>query len=213
MRNILHAAARHLDQVQRAAIGPGGSREDSRVDGKADTLAEHPQSPSDFRWRGSIVFDHVNFEYRPGEPILKDLSFTVAAGQKIAIVGADRLGQDHHHQAAESLVRRDQRTNPGRRRRCARVGPRRAAARDRLRAAGRVSVRRRRDCENIRLSRTELSEAEVRDALRRAQALRFVERLPGASRRKFASAARTCRRASGNCCRSRARSRTTRESS
>ncbi len=33
--------------------------------------------------------------------------------------------------------------------------------------------------ENIRLSRTELSEAEVRDALRRAQALRFVERLPG----------------------------------
>ncbi len=32
--------------------------------------------------------------------------------------------------------------------------------------------------ENIRLSRTELSESEVRDALRRAQALRFVERMP-----------------------------------
>src|SRR5208283_2933906 len=32
--------------------------------------------------------------------------------------------------------------------------------------------------DNIRLSRTELSESEVRDALRRAQALRFVERMP-----------------------------------
>ena len=33
--------------------------------------------------------------------------------------------------------------------------------------------------ENIRLGRTELGESEVRQALTRAQALRFVERLPG----------------------------------
>ena len=33
--------------------------------------------------------------------------------------------------------------------------------------------------ENIRLSRTDLNESQVRDSLRRAQALRFVERLPG----------------------------------
>src|SRR5579862_3678120 len=43
--------------------------------------------------RGSILFDHVNFEYRPDEPILKDLSFTVEPGQKIAIVGPTGSGK------------------------------------------------------------------------------------------------------------------------
>ena len=39
------------------------------------------------------MFDHVNFEYRPDEPILKDLSFTVEPGQKIAIVGPTGSGK------------------------------------------------------------------------------------------------------------------------
>src|SRR5208283_5637489 len=50
-----------------------------------------PQRPAVSR--GAIVFDHVNFEYRRGEPILKDLSFTVEPGQKIAIVGATGSGK------------------------------------------------------------------------------------------------------------------------
>ena len=172
-------------------------------------LAEHPQSPAISR--GSIVFDHVNFEYRPGEPILKDLSFTVAAGQKIAI-GATGSRQDHHHQAAESLVRRHQRTNLGRRRRRARVGPRRAAARDWIRAAGRVSVRRRRDGKYPAVANRG---AKRKCAMRCAARRRCVSSSDCRAhwRRKFASAVRTCRRASGNYCRSRARWRTTRESS
>ncbi len=51
----------------------------------------HPKRPAVSR--GAIVFDHVNFAYRPGEPILKDLSFNVAAGQKIAIVGPTGSGK------------------------------------------------------------------------------------------------------------------------
>src|SRR5260370_25604797 len=51
----------------------------------------HPQRPAVSR--GAIVFDHVNFEYRRGEPILKDLSFSVAAGQKISIVGPTGSGK------------------------------------------------------------------------------------------------------------------------
>ncbi|MGA7871586.1 MAG: ABC transporter transmembrane domain-containing protein, partial [Candidatus Binatus sp.] len=43
--------------------------------------------------RGAIVFDHVRFEYRPHEPVLNDLSFTVEPGQKIAIVGPTGSGK------------------------------------------------------------------------------------------------------------------------
>jgi ATP-binding cassette subfamily B protein len=128
--------------------------------------------------RGSIVFDHVNFEYRRGEPILKDLSFNVAAGQKIAIVGATGSGKT----TIIKLLNRSYDVTSGRilvdgvdvrewdlgalRREIGYV------QQDVFLFAGDVM-------ENIRLARTDLSEAEVRDALRRAQALRFVERLPG----------------------------------
>jgi ATP-binding cassette subfamily B protein len=36
---------------------------------------------------GRIVFDHVSFAYDPRRPILRDVSFEVPAGHKVAIVG------------------------------------------------------------------------------------------------------------------------------
>ncbi len=41
-----------------------------------------PRRPSPVR--GEIVFDHVGFAYRAGEPVLRDLSFTVEPGRKIS---------------------------------------------------------------------------------------------------------------------------------
>jgi ATP-binding cassette, subfamily B, multidrug efflux pump len=139
-------------------------------------LPAHPQRPA--MSRGAIVFDRVNFEYRPGEPILKDLSFTVEPGQKIAIVGPTGAGKT----TIIKLLNRSYDVTGGRilvdgvdvrewdlaalRREIGYV------QQDVFLFAGDV-------LENIRLSRTELDESEVRDALRRAQALRFVERLPG----------------------------------
>ncbi|KAK7070932.1 ATP-binding cassette sub- B member 7, mitochondrial [Halocaridina rubra] len=41
----------------------------------------------------SIAFDNVCFEYVSGNPILKNLSFTVPAGKKIAIVGGSGSGK------------------------------------------------------------------------------------------------------------------------
>ncbi len=136
----------------------------------------HPKRPAVSR--GAVVFDHVTFEYRPGEPILKDLSFSVAAGQKIAIVGPTGAGKT----TIIKLLNRSYDVTGGRilvdgvdvrewdlgalRREIGYV------QQDVFLFAGDV-------LENIRLSRTDLSESEVRDALRRAQALRFVERLPG----------------------------------
>lgn len=42
---------------------------------------------------GDIVFDHVYFHYKENEPILKDVSFSVAPGETVAIVGATGAGK------------------------------------------------------------------------------------------------------------------------
>ena len=39
------------------------------------------------RDNAGIEFDRVSFEYLPGQPILRDLSFSVPPGQSYAIVG------------------------------------------------------------------------------------------------------------------------------
>jgi ATP-binding cassette subfamily B protein len=42
---------------------------------------------------GNIVFDHVRFGYEPAREILKDVSFTLAPGQKLALVGHSGSGK------------------------------------------------------------------------------------------------------------------------
>jgi ABC-type multidrug transport system fused ATPase/permease subunit len=43
--------------------------------------------------RGVIEFDHVTFAYVEGEPVLRDVSFTVRAGEHVALVGATGSGK------------------------------------------------------------------------------------------------------------------------
>ncbi|MEY3990910.1 MAG: hypothetical protein RI985_1991 [Chloroflexota bacterium] len=43
--------------------------------------------------RGEIVFDNVIFGYNPDEPVLKGVSFTIPAGQAVAVVGATGAGK------------------------------------------------------------------------------------------------------------------------
>ena len=42
---------------------------------------------------GSVRFDHVNFGYEPGQKILRDVSFSAAPGESIAIVGPTGAGK------------------------------------------------------------------------------------------------------------------------
>jgi ABC-type transport system involved in Fe-S cluster assembly fused permease/ATPase subunit len=43
--------------------------------------------------QGAISFNKVSFHYRPDRPILKDLSFNIQSGEKVAIVGASGAGK------------------------------------------------------------------------------------------------------------------------
>ena len=53
---------------------------------------EHPQTlPLD--GNGEICFDHVWFGYKPDEYVLKDITFTLKAGEKIALVGPTGAGK------------------------------------------------------------------------------------------------------------------------
>jgi ATP-binding cassette subfamily B protein len=48
--------------------------------------------PSD-GWQGEIRFEEVNFSYEPGNPVIKDLSFSLKAGETAAVVGMTGAGK------------------------------------------------------------------------------------------------------------------------
>ena len=45
------------------------------------------------RFTGAVAFDHVQFHYRSDAPILKDVSITVRAGERVALVGPSGAGK------------------------------------------------------------------------------------------------------------------------
>lgn len=131
--------------------------------------------------RGEIAFEHVSFEYRRGEPVLRDLSFRIEPGQKVAVVGATGSGKS----TIIKLLNRFYDVTSGRIL-VDGVDVREWDLRELRRAIGLVQQ----DVflfaedvlENVRLAREDLPEERVRETLARAQALRFVERLPGGVR-------------------------------
>jgi len=70
----------------------GGERIFNLLDENNIIPDEGTVSP-DSKIQGDIEFRNVNFSYRPGEPILKDLSFKAKAGETVAIVGYTGAGK------------------------------------------------------------------------------------------------------------------------
>ena len=67
-----------------------------RVYGILDETREPPDAPDAVeldRLEGRIVFDQVSFGYDPAQPVLRDVSFAVAPGQSVAIVGKTGAGK------------------------------------------------------------------------------------------------------------------------
>ena len=126
---------------------------------------------------GSIVFEHVSFEYRQGESVLRNLSFRVAAGQKVALVGPTGSGKS----TIIKLLNRFYDVTAGRIL-VDGVDVREWELKKLRRSIGLVLqdvfLFAENVFENVRLARLELDEAGVVDSLRRAQALSFIEQMP-----------------------------------
>lgn len=127
--------------------------------------------------QGLIEFDQVCFDYRSERPILRDISFTVAPGQKVAIVGASGAGKStlvkllfRFYDCTRGEIRIDgqdirQVTLHSLRRAIGIVPQDTVLFNDSL-------------FENIRYGRPEASDAEVEQAIDLAHLRHFVEQLP-----------------------------------
>jgi ATP-binding cassette subfamily B protein len=60
--------------------------------------------------QGAITFEHVNFSYIEGKPVLKDISFTIDPGKTVAIVGQTGSGKS----SITKLINRTYDANQGR---------------------------------------------------------------------------------------------------
>ncbi len=143
-----------------------------------------PAAPLATPLRGEVEFQDVWFSYRPGEHALKGVSFKVAAGETVAIVGhtgagkttvVNLLGRFYDVTRGAVLVDgRDVRTLPfGDLRRA--VG---MVLQDVFIFAGTV-------LDNVRLGEPSIPEEQVVRAARAVEAHRFIERLPQAYREEM----------------------------
>ncbi|BDX07098.1 ABCB family ABC transporter ATP-binding protein/permease [Planctobacterium marinum] len=126
---------------------------------------------------GKILFDAVNFHYHSDRPILKDVSFTIQPGEKVAIVGPSGSGKStlikllfRFYDVTSGTISIDGQNIA-------------AVTQDSLRThIGIVpqdtvlfndSI-----LENVRYGRTDATDEEVREALEMAHLTQFIENLP-----------------------------------
>jgi ATP-binding cassette subfamily B protein len=163
--NILQSAMAALERIFTLLDEPEGVQDEA---GALDIPA---------KIAGAVAFDHVSFAYTPDTWVLKDVSFDIAPGERIAFVGATGAGKtslinlllrfyDIQHgrilldgvdiaKARQKEVRKH-------------IG---LVLQDPFIFTGTIE-------ENIRLRDTTISSAQVRDAARLVGADRFINELP-----------------------------------
>lgn len=144
-----------------------------------DLEIQSPESPYDPVYvSGHVEFRNVSFSYNPGDEVLHDMSFSVARGETVAVVGHTGAGKS----TLASLVQRFYDVDSGavlvdgvdvrrwdlRRLRTA-VG---VVLQDVFLFSGSIA-------ENISLGNRQIDEQRLRRAAGDVHALEFIERLPG----------------------------------
>lgn len=151
-----------------------------RIFGLLDEVQEPPDVANPVQLEnvaGRIDFKHVTFGYDPANPVLKDISFTISAGESVAIVGATGAGKTslisimsrfYDIQEGEILLdgvdicqmrRNDVRRHIG------------AVLQDPVLFSGTITS-------NIRLHSEDVSDEQVRRAALFVNADRFIDKLP-----------------------------------
>jgi ATP-binding cassette subfamily B protein len=140
-------------------------------------VRDRPNAIDPGRLRGQVVFDNVSYSYDGKRPAVADLNFSAEPGQVIALVGPTGAGKT----TALALLHRVFDPQSGR------ITIDNVDLRDMKLAALRrnigvvfqeVLLFNRSIAENLLAGRPDASEEDMRDALRRAQALDFVEHKP-----------------------------------
>jgi ATP-binding cassette subfamily B protein len=166
------------EEYNSVQIGLGAAERVQRMLEKTPAIAS-PAAPLDLpRVRGAVELRGVSFAYVPDEPVLRDVSLKIPAGQTVAIVGATGAGKS----SLVGLLARFYDPQVGQVlldgvdiRRLDLTALRRAVAvvpQDPVCLAGSIAM-------NIRLYRDDVSDAEVRRAAELSNAAQFIDQLPG----------------------------------
>ncbi len=82
--------AKMMDTYSKAAVGYERIREIFDTEPEVRDLPSALPAPP---LRGEIEFDHVHFGYAPDQPVLKDVTFKIAPGEMMALVGPTGAGK------------------------------------------------------------------------------------------------------------------------
>lgn len=127
-------------------------------------------------YKGTVEFRNVTFAYNPGEPVLHNVSFKIAPGEKVAVVGATGAGKStiiallsrfYDVQQGEILIDGENVKNFDLQKLRSSIG---IVLQDVFLFSGSVS-------ENIRLGNDDISQERIRKAADTVHASQFIEKL------------------------------------